>query len=96
MLWMLWISLAVSATLFGLAAIIYGGNRSFLLIGKTTSGHHQIELACDACHTSVFGGPDVLQNACVNCHGAELKAANDAHPKSKFTDPRNADRTAAL
>ena len=96
MLWMLWISLAVSATLFGLAAIIYGGNRSFLLIGKTTSGHHQIELACDACHTSVFGGADVLQNACVNCHGAELKAANDAHPKSKFTDPRNADRTAAL
>ncbi len=96
MLWILWISLAIPASLFVLAAIIYGGNRSFLLIGKTTSGHHQIELACDACHTSVFGGADVLQDACVNCHGAELKAANDAHPKSKFTDPRNAERTAAL
>jgi hypothetical protein len=96
MLWLLWIALTVPAGLYVLAVIAYGGNRSFLLIGKTTSGHHQIELACDACHTSVFGGPDVLQDACVNCHGAELKAANDAHPKSKFTDPRNADRVAIL
>ncbi len=96
MLWLLWIVMSVSAAGLGLAAICYGGNRSFFLIGKTTSGHHQIELACDTCHTSVFGGPEVLQNACVQCHGAELKAANDAHPQSKFTDPRNADRTAVL
>lgn len=96
MLWMLWLCLAVPAGVLVMAIIYYGGNRSFLLIGKTTSGHHQIELACDACHTSVFGDAEVLQDACVNCHGAELKAANDAHPKSKFTDPRNADRTALL
>lgn len=96
MLWLLWIMLTVPAGLFVLVVIVYGGNRSFLLIGKTSSGHHQIELACDACHTSVFGGAEVLQEACVNCHGAELKLANDAHPKSKFTDPRNADRTAIL
>jgi hypothetical protein len=96
MLWLLWLSLSVPAALFVLAAIVYGGNRSFLLMGKTTSGHHQIELACDTCHTSVFGGAEVLQDACVNCHGAELQAANDAHPKSKFTDPRNADRAAVL
>ena len=96
MLWVLWITLTVPAGLYVLATIVYGGNRSFLLIGKTTSGHHQIELACDACHTSVFGGGEVLQEACVNCHGADLKLANDSHPKSKFTDPRNADRTAIL
>jgi Cytochrome c3 len=96
MLWMLWISLTVPTGLFVLAVIVYGGNRSFLLIGRTTDGHHQIELACDACHTAVFGGPEVLQQACVDCHGAELKAANDSHPRSKFTDPRNADRTAIL
>ena len=66
------------------------------LIGKTTDGHYQIEMKCDACHTSEFGGREVLQDACVNCHGAELKRAKDAHPKSKFTDPRNADRTAIL
>jgi hypothetical protein len=96
MLWLLWIALTVPSGLLVLAVIFYGGNRSFLLIGKTTHGHHQIELACDACHTSLFGGPEVLQDACVGCHGAELKAANDTHPISKFLDPRNADRLAAL
>jgi hypothetical protein len=96
MLWVLWITVSAAGGLYVLGSIVYGGNRSFLLIGKTTSGHHQIELACDACHTGVFGSAEVLQDACVNCHGAELKAANDAHPLSKFTDPRNADRTAIL
>lgn len=96
MLWIVWITFSVAGGLFVLATIVYGGHRSFLLIGKTTNGHHQIELACDACHTSVFGGKDVLQDACVKCHGADLKTANDAHPLSKFTDPRNADRIVGL
>ncbi len=96
MLWMLWITVSAASGLFVLTVIVYGGNRSFLLIGKTTNGHHQIELACDSCHTSVFGGKEVLQTACVGCHGAALKAANDSHPLSKFTDPRNADRIVGL
>ena len=66
--------------------------RSMLLPGKTTHGHHQIELACETCHETPFGGREAMQKACVNCHGAELKAANDTHPLTKFTDPRNADR----
>jgi len=65
--------------------------RSFLLPGKTTHGHYQIELACESCHTAPFGGIESLQEACEGCHGAELKEANDKHPKSKFTDPRNAE-----
>lgn len=96
MLWLLWITITVPAGLYVIAVVVYGGNRSFLLVGRTSDGHHQIELACDACHTSVFGGPDVLQDACMNCHGAELREANDTHPQSKFTDPRNADRTEVL
>jgi predicted CXXCH cytochrome family protein len=32
-----------------------------------------------------------MQDACVSCHGAELKAADDKHPLAKFTDPRNAE-----
>ena len=96
MLWVLWIAITASLGFYAVVVIVYGGNRAFLLMGRTTSGHHQIELACDACHTSVFGGAEVLQEACVTCHGAELKAANDTHPKSKFTDPRNADRTELL
>lgn len=62
------------------------------LVGETSSGHHQIELACGTCHQSPFGGGEVLQDACMGCHGKELKVAHDSHPKSKFTDPRNADR----
>jgi hypothetical protein len=96
MLWLLWILITVPAGLYVIAVVVYGGNRSFLLVGRTTDGHHQIELACDGCHTSVFGGPEVLQDACVKCHGAELREANDTHPKSKFTDPRNADRLEVL
>jgi len=70
--------------------------RSLLLPGRTTHGHHQIELACESCHGSPFGGREALQESCVRCHGAELKAANDTHPLSKFTDPRNADRLEKL
>jgi len=32
----------------------------------------------------------------MNCHGEELKHADDSHPKSKFTDPRNAKRVKKL
>lgn len=95
-LWLLW----GASTLLGIAGFValmlYGPDRSALLIGKTTDGHHQIELACTACHASPFGGRDVLQAACVDCHGAELKLAKDTHPASKFQDPRNADRLEKL
>lgn len=63
------------------------------LPGKMTDGHYQIEKACDVCHTP-FGG--VKNEACVSCHGAALAAGKDSHPESKFSDPRNADRVAAL
>ena len=65
-----------------------GVDRRIFLPGRTTAGHYQIELDCNACHTPWMG---VKENACYDCHAAELKLANDSHPKSKFTDPRNAD-----
>lgn len=65
--------------------------RAWFAPGPMTHGHHQIELACDACHSSPFGGGTVLQEACTDCHGEQLKRADDSHPKSKFTDPRNVD-----
>ncbi|WP_071872993.1 cytochrome c3 family protein [Atopomonas hussainii] len=71
--------------------LLLAEDKSALLIGQATHGHYQIELACSSCHTSAFGGGEVLQNACVDCHGDELKAAHDSHPRKKFTDPRNAD-----
>jgi predicted CXXCH cytochrome family protein len=63
------------------------------LPGRTSDGHHQIEDACASCHTPLGG---VEQAACLRCHGAELEEAHDSHPPAKFTDPRNAERTAVL
>ena len=95
-LWLVWITATLTGGTALAATMYYGGYRGVFLIGKTTIGHHQIELACDACHTDPFGGKEALQKSCMNCHGAELKAANDSHPRTKFTDPRNADRVAKL
>lgn len=86
--WWAWITLLICMTGF-LTYKWFGPDRRFLLPGRTTSGHYQIELACSACHTPWMG---VKEDACYNCHAEELKAANDSHPKSKFTDPRNASR----
>lgn len=70
-----------------LALELTGEDRSLFLPGRTTDGHHQIELACDSCH-SAFGG--VRQEACLDCHEEELEAAEDSHGDRKFLDPRNA------
>ena len=71
-------------------------NKSQFLIGEATHGHHQIELACESCHTSAFGGTEVLQEACLNCHKDDLNESQDSHPAKKFNDPRNADLLAIL
>lgn len=86
-------------TLVASAALAYSFRseaRRIYLPGPTTSGHYQIELECSACHTEPFADRARMQEACVRCHGAELKAVNDSHPERKFTDPRNADRIAVL
>lgn len=94
--WATW-AVAVCALSAALAYGMLGAeDRSLFLPGQTSSGHHQIELACEACHVEAFGGGKVMQEACMDCHGAELQRADDSHPRSKFTDPRNADRLARL
>ncbi len=71
--------------------LIASPHKEDFLIGETSHGHYQIELSCNACHIEPFGGTEIIQNACMDCHQEELKTAMDSHPKSKFTDPRNAD-----
>jgi len=105
-LWALWLALSVTlaavigAALAGLRSPLPGeidlALRALLLPGRTTHGHHQIELACDACHANAFSSDDDVQARCERCHAAALKEARDTHPKAKFTDPRNADRAALL
>lgn len=94
-MWILWVALTAGLTSY-YAYGLMGKDKSMYMPGQTTSGHYQIELACDVCHTDPFGGKEALQKACMECHGAELKRVDDSHPKSKFTDPRNADRVAIL
>ena len=95
--WGLWLSLS-AATLMGLFRQMTNSqaSRSVFLPGKTTDGHYQIEGSCQSCHTVDFSDRQDMQAACVKCHGGELEEAQDSHPRSKFTDPRNAERVALL
>ncbi len=74
-----------------MVTLLVSEDKSDFIIGEASHGHHQIEMACDTCHTDAFGAGEVLQDACENCHAEELRLARDSHPKKKFTDPRNAD-----
>jgi hypothetical protein len=88
--------LMILATSAALALSFKGEQRSVYLPGPTSAGHYQIELACSSCHTDAFTSKQQLQAACLRCHGDELKRVDDSHPERKFSDPRNADRTAVL
>ncbi len=93
--WLTWLLLSAGlCAYFYYAVSTLGGAGNTLtrvfLPGKTSNGHHQIETACVTCHTEPFGGKALLQDACMQCHAAELKQVEDSHPKKKFTDPRNA------
>lgn len=95
--WILWTLLSGALAAFlAWSLMAQDAPRSTFLVGTTTSGHHQIELACESCHTAPFGGPDLLQAACEGCHLEELAAVRDSHPRRKFTDPANADRVEVL
>jgi hypothetical protein len=89
--WTIWILITLSVVGYFSYMMFYAEDKTPLLIGQTSYGHYQIEMACETCHTSAFGGEEVLQNACTQCHAEDLDASNDSHPKAKFTDPRNAD-----
>lgn len=94
LVWSFWL---LVVTAFGVwlarSAVTPGPTQVVFLPGPSTNGHHQIEHDCAACHAPE-GGID--QNKCLSCHGAELQASQDSHPRAKFTDPRNADRLTGL
>ena len=90
-LWIIYLLATVALAVYLGFQLVAEPLKQDFLIGETSHGHYQIELSCNACHTEAFGGTESIQNACVDCHEDELKTAMDSHPKSKFTDPRNAD-----
>lgn len=99
LIWVIWllVSLALGGLIYAALASIASERvdplglqlRSLIVPGKTTHGHHQIELVCEACHTRAFGDKDDIQASCENCHAAGLRAARDSHPRAKFRDPAN-------
>lgn len=105
-LWILWgvatvvLALVVAAAVASVATERYDvlglQLRKLILPGETTHGHHQIELACNACHTTPFASRDDVQASCEGCHAAGLSAARDSHPRKKFTDPANFERLKAI
>jgi hypothetical protein len=82
---------------FGAAAalgytLFQGDDKTLFMPGPLSPGHHQLADSCGTCHTDSFGGGEVLQQACIDCHGDVRVKPFDSHPRAKFTDPRNADR----
>jgi len=92
MKWITWLVMSVFAGAW-LAYTMTGEetDKSIFMPGPLSPGHHQLEQACDACHTDAFGGGEVIQQSCVDCHGEDRVKPFDSHPAKKFKDPRNAD-----
>jgi len=91
-LWLLWLTmLFVLLVIFGYK-LMDSDDKTLFMPGELTGGHHQIGVACNACHVEAFTDRDAMQEACEKCHGDQRKKPFDSHPKAKFTDPRNADR----
>lgn len=92
-LWGIWLAVTlVLAVWLANAMLTSGAAKTVFMPGALSPGHHQLEQACHVCHTDPLGGGEVLQEACVDCHGDDRKKPFDSHPASKFRDPRNADR----
>ena len=70
-LWLLWLMITLSGAGYYAYQITLSDDKSEFLIGETSYGHYQIEMSCETCHTDPFGGTEVLQNACTNCHADE-------------------------
>lgn len=78
--------LCMLAVLGYLSIEMFVTDKQAFLPGKMTSAHHQVELACDLCHSPFEG---VKQQACLDCHGDALNAASDSHAAKVFNDPRS-------
>ncbi len=90
--WLVWVLLSLLLSAWLAYLMLSGDNKELFMPGPVSSGHHQIGVACEACHTDPLGGGEVILQACIDCHGEDRKKPDDSHPVEKFLDPRNADR----
>ncbi len=91
-LWLIWIVISIAFVSILAFYMFSSADKTVFMPGPMTGGHHQIGVACESCHTDALAGNEVLQQACVDCHGDDRQKPFDSHPRSKFTDPRNAEQ----
>ena len=91
-LWMLWLGLMTAVLIYLSNRLLDSNDKTIFMPGPLTEGHHQIEMACDACHLKSFDDKEAMLKTCIDCHDEERKKPFDSHPRQKFTDPRNAER----
>lgn len=89
--WFIWLLITVVLlSLLGFK-MLRGKDKRLFMPGELTGGHHQIGIACQACHSKEFTSKDDFQKTCIKCHGDMRKKPFDSHPQAKFKDPRNAE-----
>ncbi len=91
-LWIIWLCLVIGLMGYLAYTLTTGEDKQVFMPGELTGGHHQIGVSCNSCHGEAFSDRDAMQDKCESCHGDQRKKPFDSHPRTKFTDPRNADR----
>lgn len=95
-IWIVWLVGSLIAAAYLANTLFQGVDKTSFMPGPLSNGHYQLTEKCEVCHADAFGGEkdtgEVLQAACIKCHGDERKKPQDSHPLAKFKDPRNADR----
>lgn len=91
---LLWLLLTAAIGGYYYQLFFVSEDKTALLPGRTTDGHHQIEMQCSACHTdekkeNVFTSSGVPSSACMKCHSDALNKFSDSHPVRKFKNPEN-------
>jgi mono/diheme cytochrome c family protein len=90
--WLSWLILTIAIAFWlGYSMFSEESDKTIFMPGALSAGHHQLADACDACHIDSFGGGEVLQQSCIDCHGEDRVKPFDSHPAKKFKDPRNAE-----
>lgn len=90
--WLAWVASSLLGGLVLAWVLFEGEDKSLYMPGPLSDGHHQLLESCDSCHADSFGGGEILQETCIECHGEDRVKPFDSHPRAKFSDPRNADR----
>lgn len=95
-MWIVWLVISLIIAVYMANTLFQGEDKTSFMPGPLSNGHYQLTEKCEICHTDAFGGEketaEVLQAACIKCHGDDRKKPQDSHPLTKFEDPRNADR----